>query len=272
MRQWYKMFGKEYKKFDPSQPLWSSGIVKFPNNPSYKVQPILSDETRLRIWERVVKHGEPVKAVAADFDIDMRRVAACVRLKELERSWILQGKPLAMPYANAIRQMIPTVSLQEHESGAVFEPTNEITVHPYTQQQLFLPVSESRHFTRADAAKAFHPTMLSADKRMPIPELVNTERNADVSGSRKNYDNAARIFREEVAQEQRKLAKRNKEAVDAEEARTVAFDTGRFEYRVKDYNSEQVGKTGRTGTVGWRYGAPHNDRKRGLRKIPSSIG
>ena len=177
-----------------------------------------------------------------------------------------------MPYANAIRKMIATVPLEAHENGTPFEPTNEISVHPYTQQQLFLPVSESRHFTRKDAAKAFHPTMLPADKRMPIPQLVNIEKNAMTAGGGKRYDRAAEIFREEVAQEQRDLAKREQEAVAAEEARTAKIDTGRFEYRIRDYNSEQVGKTGRTGTVGWRYGAPHNDRKRGLLKIPSSIG
>jgi hypothetical protein len=56
------------------------------------------------------------------------------------------------------------------------EPINDLIVHPATRQQLFVPVSESRHFTRVDAGKAFDNDLLPADARIPHPELVQAER------------------------------------------------------------------------------------------------
>lgn len=61
--------------------------MPFPNNPLFRSEPVLSDEARERIWEAVMKHGMPLKAVSAQFSVDMRRVAAVVRMKEIEKKW-----------------------------------------------------------------------------------------------------------------------------------------------------------------------------------------
>ena len=68
----------------------------------------------------------------------------------------LKGKQLATPYAKAVMKMLPKTHYNEGEENIPHEPINEIHVHNLTLQQLFTPVSESRHFTREDAAKAFH--------------------------------------------------------------------------------------------------------------------
>jgi len=59
----------------------------FPMNPLFKSLPVLSDEARERIYENVMTKGLPLKAVSARHGVDLRRVAAVVRLKELEKSW-----------------------------------------------------------------------------------------------------------------------------------------------------------------------------------------
>ena len=70
----------------------------------------------------------------------------------------------------------PYVRQGKGERPVPHEPITDLPVHPATRQQLFIPVSESRNFTREDAARAFDDTLLTADKRIPHPELVIVER------------------------------------------------------------------------------------------------
>jgi hypothetical protein len=49
---------------------------------------VLSDATREIIYEKVTAKGMSLKAVSAEMHIDVRRVAAVVRLKEVEKQWL----------------------------------------------------------------------------------------------------------------------------------------------------------------------------------------
>lgn len=60
----------------------------FPQNPLFRSQPVLDEHTRELIWEKVTQRGESLKAVSAEIGVDVRRVAAVVRLKEVERQWV----------------------------------------------------------------------------------------------------------------------------------------------------------------------------------------
>lgn len=59
----------------------------FPLNPLFRSQPVLSDQTKDLIWDKITNGGETLKAVSAEMGVDVRRVAAVVRLKELEKQW-----------------------------------------------------------------------------------------------------------------------------------------------------------------------------------------
>lgn len=59
----------------------------FPLNPSFASEPILSEELRNEIYQRVVVQKRGVRAVSVELGVDMRRVGAVVRLVELERRW-----------------------------------------------------------------------------------------------------------------------------------------------------------------------------------------
>ncbi|KAJ4321977.1 hypothetical protein N0V84_005024 [Fusarium piperis] len=241
----------------------------FPLNPLFRSQPVLDDQTRELIYEKVVLRGESLKAVSAEMHVDVRRVAAVVRLKEVEKQWVTEGKELAIPYARAVMNMLPKTSFREGEENEPHEPINEIHVHNLTMQQLFHPVSESRHFTREDAAKAFHDNMLSADKRSPQPELIEMEREVFKGADRAE---SLKKFQEATQAEEDKVAQKIMEQRQREESRTRKVKTDRYEFRFKEINVDDVGRDGRSrrGT-GWRYGAPHEDRKRGLVKIPTSV-
>jgi hypothetical protein len=61
------------------------GPRPFPNNPNFRSEPVLSSEARNMIWEAIMQKGMPLKAVSAEFHVDMRRVAAVVRMMEIEK-------------------------------------------------------------------------------------------------------------------------------------------------------------------------------------------
>jgi hypothetical protein len=165
--------------------------------------------------------------------------------------------------------MLPRTSYREGEKNEPHEPVNEVNVHKLTMQQLFVPVSESRQFSRQDAAKAFHETMLSADTRSPQPQLIAMERNILKGMSR---EESTKKFEAAVQKEEDGVARKLAAEQAREEQMTSRVKTDRYEFRFKEVVVDDVGRDGRSrkGT-GWRYGAPFDDRKRGVVKIPTSV-
>ena len=72
----------------------------FPINPLFVSMPVLDDAAREVIWRKIMKEGESIKAVSALYGVDIRRVAAIVRLKEVEKDWESRVKhpPLNSPF------------------------------------------------------------------------------------------------------------------------------------------------------------------------------
>ena len=59
----------------------------FPLNQNFVSEPILSEEMRGEIYKRVAQDKKSVRAVSIELKVDMRRVAAVVRLMEMEKGW-----------------------------------------------------------------------------------------------------------------------------------------------------------------------------------------
>lgn len=167
-------------------------------------------------------------------------------------------------------RMLPQTGPEDHiHLQRPFEAINEVPMHSYTMQQLFVPVSESRQFTRADAAKAFHDHLLPADERSYQKELIAAERKVAQGADREKVMAA---YREEVQRVEEEHARKVAERMQADADRTSTVETGRAAYRIKDIKVEDGGQHGKSPRgVGWRYGAPHQDRKRGLVKIPTQV-
>lgn len=70
----------------------------FPQNPLYRSQPVLDEQTRELIWEKITKRGESLKAISAEMGVDVRRVAAVVRLKEVEKQWVTDVSGDFLPF------------------------------------------------------------------------------------------------------------------------------------------------------------------------------
>lgn len=67
-----------------------SDLRPYPLNRDFRSQPVLSEELRQQIYKMVVEAGHDLKAVSAAFGVDIRRVAAVVRLMTIERQWVDQ--------------------------------------------------------------------------------------------------------------------------------------------------------------------------------------
>ena len=77
--------GKEFKGQIP--PETTRDLQPFPLNRNFISQPVLSDEFREEIWKRVMQDGKSVREVSAELTVEMSRVGAVVRLKEIEKEW-----------------------------------------------------------------------------------------------------------------------------------------------------------------------------------------
>ncbi|OLN86067.1 37S ribosomal protein S35, mitochondrial [Colletotrichum chlorophyti] len=270
--QWLKKQGSEFRDVPEDGPKYLGAKNQpFPMNPFFQSEPVLSEPMREDIFQRVKQKRQPLKQVSAELGVDVRRVAAVVRMKEIEKQWVLEGKQLAKPYAEAVMKMLPQTLLNkdEPERQVPHEPINEIHVHKLTMQQLFVPVSESRQFTREDAAKAFHRDLLSVDDRSPHKELIAMRKAAQAGLPRHE---AKQKFQAAVKAEEDKLVAKEHQRLQKVEQDTKRVDTGRFEFRFKEMNVDDVGLDGRSRRgVGWRYGVPFYDRKKGELKIPTSV-
>lgn len=62
-------------------------LMPFPMNRQFRSQAVLSEELKDAIWKRVVEDGKSVRDTSAFLNVEMRRVAAVVRLKAVEKEW-----------------------------------------------------------------------------------------------------------------------------------------------------------------------------------------
>ncbi|KAL8824897.1 MAG: hypothetical protein Q9191_004750 [Dirinaria sp. TL-2023a] len=256
----------------PLPPETLDDLLPFPLNRQFRSAPVLSEEFKDEIYQRVVTQGHPVRRVSSEMNVEMRRVGAVVRLKALEKQWEEQGKTLALPYANAILAMLPVTHYDRAQGRPrrIHESINDLPVHTSTLRQLFLPAPESRHFTRQDAARALDPGLLPADARVPHPELIAAARDrATGMGNTERRQKMAE--REEREKEVLKKRKEKSRAREEKAVTKVVPVGGRWEFRFRDVKADVVeGERDRRG-IGSRYGVPPQDRKKGVVKIPKRV-
>jgi hypothetical protein len=156
------------------------------------------------------------------------------------------------------------------------ESINDLPVHPATTQQIFEPTSESRSFTRTDASKVFDPELLPADERISHPELIELERERRL-GIPQEERIRRQIERAKKESEKREAKDRKRDGTEEATLKKVlptesGGSGGRWEWRFRETSVQDAGKDGRAPSgVGWRYGIPHEDRKKGHIKIPTRV-
>jgi len=243
----------------------------FPLNHEFRSQPVLTPEFREKIWMMAVVDQISVRDISWKVGVEMNRVAAVIRLVEIEKEWIRIGKPLARPYAQAVLAMLPKTPYVDPsaEKFQPHEPINDLPIHSATGQQIFHPTSESRVFTRADAAKIFHDTLKPADDRIPHPQLVLMHKDSMQGKSEEEVAEAQAARDEQVAEATRKFNEREAKRM----ALAKVVSKPRWDFKITPVRVEDAGKDGRGHKgVGWRYGMPLMDRSRAQVKIPTKAG
>ena len=193
---------------------------------------------------------------------------SCVYYISYVHTNIYQGKPLATPYARAVLSMLPQTPF-DGTNIAFHESINDITVHKATLPQVFHPISESRHFSRADAGETFEKGLLPPEKRIPHPQAVAIEKDrleGTIFEERNSKNWEAADARDRALE---KVAARRREK---EVKATTIVQSGRWNFKFRDVvvDRESVGR--HVPGVGSRYGVPPQDRKKGQVKIPTRVG
>lgn len=62
----------------------------FPLNQYFRSQPVLSENLREAIYQRVKRDGATVSLASVEFGVSNERVGAVVRLKQMEKEWVAQ--------------------------------------------------------------------------------------------------------------------------------------------------------------------------------------
>ncbi|KAF8247812.1 hypothetical protein K440DRAFT_628033 [Wilcoxina mikolae CBS 423.85] len=154
--------------------------------------------------------------------------------------------------------MLPVTPLAPPKTQQPFhEGLQDMVSHPFSHRQTFVPVSESKEFTRVDAGKEFG--LPPTEEAVPHPDLIKIAKERDM-GLELDERVDLQKERERVQQEQSDKEKMRKAA---REKPSKVIEHGRFAWRLKDAT---------TGKVGFRYGVPHQDRKKGQVKIPTHVG
>lgn len=71
-------------------PETAEDLRPFPLNQWFRSQPVLSEDLREAIYQRVKKDGATVSLASVEFGVSNERVGAVVRLKQMEKEWIAQ--------------------------------------------------------------------------------------------------------------------------------------------------------------------------------------
>lgn len=96
MFQWLSTEGAALKHHIPGETNYLSGRADrdgdsneaprpFPGNRTFISEAVLSEELRNEVYVRVVEKKKSLRAVSVELGIDMKRIAAVVRLVEMER-------------------------------------------------------------------------------------------------------------------------------------------------------------------------------------------
>lgn len=246
-------------------------LMPFPMNRQFRSQPVLSEELRDQIYNRISQEGWSVRKVSAFYGVAMQRVGAVVRLKAVENQWLQEGKKLATPYARAVNAMLPKTPMPPHPNARPIphESINDLPVHSATRTQIFHPVPESMHFNRVSAAKVFARDLLPAEDRIPHPEMVELAR---LERENRGRDDILEERRVELEKEEKAIIDTKRERQAAQEAAARKVENSRWQFRFENIKVESVGRDGRARTgVGARYGVPPQDRKKGQIKIPTRV-
>ncbi|CAE7147980.1 unnamed protein product [Rhizoctonia solani] len=116
VESWFRDEGLPYLNPTPGKPNWLGGDIPYPDNPTFKPPPPLSDVVKSSIYDRYLKALQPatsksesrvqtIRTLSEQFGISIARVEAIVRLKEFERQY-QKGKKLQYAFQRGMESYL----------------------------------------------------------------------------------------------------------------------------------------------------------------------
>lgn len=87
MHGWLNRMGNAFQDSDRPSYLGPFTDQPFPSNPLFRSQPVLSEVMKNIIYKKVMTEGQAMKSVSQEMGVDVRRIAAVIRLKQVEKRW-----------------------------------------------------------------------------------------------------------------------------------------------------------------------------------------
>ncbi|KAG9119927.1 hypothetical protein FRC07_004815 [Ceratobasidium sp. 392] len=99
VEDWFKGEGLPYLNPTPGKPNWLGGDIPFPDNPTFRPPPPLSDVVKSSIYDQYImaprapglpksqSHEHAIRALSEQFGISISRVEAIIRLKHYEQQY-----------------------------------------------------------------------------------------------------------------------------------------------------------------------------------------
>ncbi|GAA5948871.1 hypothetical protein JCM21900_003455 [Sporobolomyces salmonicolor] len=123
-RAWLNGEGARFRTGIKGRANWI-GDTPFPLNPTFHPLPPLADATKTKIYNAYVHNillknatdSQVVRAVSSKFGVGMDRVRAVIRLKELEKSWMEEGRALQTELLKGMETHLGVKAPGEHWRG-----------------------------------------------------------------------------------------------------------------------------------------------------------
>ncbi|QRV83437.1 hypothetical protein RhiJN_11453 [Ceratobasidium sp. AG-Ba] len=187
VEDWFQGEGLPYLNPTPGKPNWLGGDVPFPDNPTFRPPPPLSDIVKSSVYDRYLKrsqasalpksqsHVQAVRALSEQFGISISRVEAIVRLKQYEEHFI-KGNKIQHAFQKGMESYLGI--RQERERAAVSNDnvtSDEINASRQRTSQVDHDASDSgERVQRAGAARRVWWEMVddAPDAEPVVPNLV----------------------------------------------------------------------------------------------------
>lgn len=126
--------------------------------------------------------------------------------------------------------------------------------------------------TRKNAATSIS-VLKPADARIPHPHLVAYAKDRNNPDLVNNEEEIRARYAKRLNDDAEARAEARRQNIAKDEAKKTRIETPRWQFVITDVKTtrEEVGYDGRGRGVGYRYGVPFEDRKKGQVKIPTKV-
>jgi len=144
-------------------------LQPFPLNPYCKTNYMISNDTKLQIYDDIENKGLSSQQVSQKYGLKIPRVEAIVRLLKVENKWENKNmiSPALQKMSSTLYRMLP---LFQPDIVNTRENLSEIPVPPKTLKSRFVTIAESEPFGPIDAAN-----VLELEPAMKTLERLSTE-------------------------------------------------------------------------------------------------